>query len=69
MPALDDADLVIVHEWNDPALIASFLVLGLWPKPALDVVNPAITKTLQTVGIADPAPSTGAQATSEGSAK
>ncbi|WP_313715891.1 NADH-quinone oxidoreductase subunit M [Arsenicicoccus bolidensis] len=50
-------------------LIASFLVLGLWPKPALDVVNPAITKTLQTVGIADPAPSTGAQATSEGSAK
>ncbi|MCH8613831.1 NADH-quinone oxidoreductase subunit M [Arsenicicoccus dermatophilus] len=50
-------------------LVASFLVLGLWPRPALDVINPAITKTLQTVGIADPAPHAGAQATSEGSHK
>ncbi|AKT51236.1 NADH-quinone oxidoreductase subunit M [Arsenicicoccus sp. oral taxon 190] len=50
-------------------LIASFLVLGFWPRPALDAINPAITKTLQTVGVADPAPAAGAQATSEGSAK
>lgn len=37
-------------------IIASFLLLGFFPKPVLDLVNPAVTKTLQLVGASDPAP-------------
>ena len=37
-------------------LIAAFLVLGFYPKPALDLLNPAVAKTLQYVGVTDPAP-------------
>ncbi|NUT32241.1 MAG: NADH-quinone oxidoreductase subunit M [Hamadaea sp.] len=39
-------------------LIALLLVLGFYPKPVLDVINPAVTVTLQQdVGVQDPAPS------------
>jgi NADH-quinone oxidoreductase subunit M len=41
-------------------LIAAFLVLGFYPKPALDVLNPAVSKTLQYVGVTDPAPTSAA---------
>jgi len=37
-------------------LIALLLVLGVYPKPALDVINPAVTHTLDTIGQTDPAP-------------
>jgi NADH-quinone oxidoreductase subunit M len=38
-------------------LIALLLVLGFYPKPVLDVINPAVTHTLQTdLGVQDPAP-------------
>jgi NADH-quinone oxidoreductase subunit M len=38
-------------------LIALLLVLGFYPKPVLDVINPAVTHTLQTdLGVRDPAP-------------
>ncbi|GAB3071890.1 MULTISPECIES: NADH-quinone oxidoreductase subunit M [unclassified Phycicoccus] len=37
-------------------LIAAFIVLGFYPKPALDVLNPAVAKTLSYVGVTDPAP-------------
>ena len=37
-------------------LIALLLVLGVYPKPALDVINPAVTHTLTTIGQHDPAP-------------
>ena len=37
-------------------LIALLLVLGVYPKPALNVINPAVTHTLDTIGQADPAP-------------
>lgn len=37
-------------------LLALLLVLGIYPKPALDVINPAITHTLTTIGQHDPAP-------------
>ncbi|MGA8977646.1 MAG: NADH-quinone oxidoreductase subunit M [Pedococcus sp.] len=37
-------------------LIAAFLVLGFYPKPVLDVLNPAVAKTLSHVGVTDPAP-------------
>jgi NADH-quinone oxidoreductase subunit M len=31
-------------------------VLGVYPKPALDVINPAVNHTLTTIGQHDPAP-------------
>ncbi|XVX21057.1 NADH-quinone oxidoreductase subunit M [Actinomycetota bacterium] len=36
-------------------LIALLLFLGFFPKPALDMINPAVDKTLQIVGVSDPA--------------
>lgn len=38
-------------------LIALLLVLGIYPKPALDVINPAVQHTLTTIGQSDPVPS------------
>jgi NADH-quinone oxidoreductase subunit M len=37
-------------------LIALLLVLGVYPKPALDVINPAVNHTLTTIDQPDPAP-------------
>ena len=37
-------------------LIALMLVLGFYPKPVLDVIEPAVQATLQDVGAQDPAP-------------
>jgi len=37
-------------------LIALILVLGFYPKPVLDVINPAVQKTLENVGRTDPGP-------------
>ncbi|WP_197040194.1 NADH-quinone oxidoreductase subunit M [Mycobacterium sp. URHB0044] len=37
-------------------LVALLLVLGVYPKPALDVINPAVSHTLTTIGQHDPAP-------------
>nr|WP_313777063.1 NADH-quinone oxidoreductase subunit M [Mycobacterium sp.] len=45
-------------------LIALLLVLGVYPKPALDVINPAVTHTMTTIDVQDPVP-----ATAEGPAK
>jgi len=38
-------------------LIALLLLLGFYPKPVLDVINPAIAATMHDVGKTDPAPS------------
>ena len=60
-----------VRDWNMreklviAPLIAALLVLGFYPKPALDLLNPAVSKTLSFVGVSDPAPTTAA----DGSAK
>ena len=48
-------------------LIAAFLVLGFYPKPVLDVLDPAVAVTLKHVGVSDPAPSV--PTTANGSAK
>ena len=37
-------------------LLALVIALGFFPKPLLDVVNPAVGHTLQEVGLTDPAP-------------
>jgi NADH-quinone oxidoreductase subunit M len=51
-------------------LIALLLVLGVYPKPVLDLINPAVENTMTTIGQHDPAPSvppgTGVPRTAEG---
>jgi NADH-quinone oxidoreductase subunit M len=37
-------------------LIALLLVLGIYPKPVLDIINPAVGNTMATIGQHDPAP-------------
>jgi NADH-quinone oxidoreductase subunit M len=37
-------------------LIALLLVLGIYPRIALDVINPAVAHTLSTMHQSDPAP-------------
>jgi NADH-quinone oxidoreductase subunit M len=37
-------------------LIALLLVLGIYPKPMLDIINPAVGNTMATIGAHDPAP-------------
>lgn len=37
-------------------LLAALVFLGLYPKPVLDLVNPAVSQTLSTIGKQDPAP-------------
>jgi NADH-quinone oxidoreductase subunit M len=43
-------------------LLLLMLVLGFYPKPVPDVINPAVTATLQDVGAHDPAPTKAAPA-------
>ncbi|GLY27624.1 NADH-quinone oxidoreductase subunit M [Kineosporia sp. NBRC 101731] len=37
-------------------LVVVILFLGVYPKPVLDVINPAISTTMQQVGVTDPEP-------------
>jgi NADH-quinone oxidoreductase subunit M len=37
-------------------LIALILLLGFYPKPVIDVINPAVKATLTQIGTSDPAP-------------
>ncbi|HEX8931082.1 MAG TPA: NADH-quinone oxidoreductase subunit M, partial [Actinomycetota bacterium] len=47
-------------------LLALILFLGVYPKPVLDVINPAVTRTMQDAGQTDPTPSHPATAQSGG---
>ena len=51
LPDLVPRELVVVAP-----LIALLLVLGVYPKPALDVINPAVSHTLTTIDQPDPTP-------------
>ncbi|MEO5609554.1 MAG: NADH-quinone oxidoreductase subunit M [Ornithinibacter sp.] len=51
-------DLSARERWVVAPIIASFVVLGFFPKPVLDLVNPAVDRTLQFVGVTDPAATT-----------
>ncbi|MGH3341664.1 MAG: NADH-quinone oxidoreductase subunit M, partial [Carbonactinosporaceae bacterium] len=42
--------------WAVAPLIALIVALGVYPKPALDVINPAVDRTLKSVQQQDPAP-------------
>ncbi|MGH3746566.1 MAG: complex I subunit 4 family protein, partial [Micromonosporaceae bacterium] len=37
-------------------LVALILLLGFYPKPVIEVINPAVQATLSDVGVTDPAP-------------
>ncbi|NBU30231.1 MAG: NADH-quinone oxidoreductase subunit M [Actinobacteria bacterium] len=42
--------------WAISPLVAALLVFGFFPKPVLDVVNPAIARVMQQIGAVDPQP-------------
>jgi NADH-quinone oxidoreductase subunit M len=50
-------------------LIAIIVALGFFPKPLLDVINPAVDHTLQQVQVSDPKPTIPVTATLEGTSK
>ena len=47
-------------------LMVLILFLGVYPKPVIDVINPAVTRTMQDAGQTDPAPTVPAGADSGG---
>ena len=63
-------DLNVREAWVVAPLIAVIIALGFYPKPLLDVINPAVTRTMHQVGVTDPRPHTPAPGTSaEGTSK
>jgi NADH-quinone oxidoreductase subunit M len=42
-------------------LILLIIVLGVFPKPMLSVIEPAVQTTMQRVGVSDPAPKVSAE--------
>lgn len=54
LPALGRfADVTLVERWAVVPLIALMLVLGFWPRPALDLVRPSAVTSVQQVGAQD----------------
>ena len=53
---VDMPDLKARELWAVGPLIALILVLGVYPKPVLDIINPAVQQTLVTVHSTNPAP-------------
>jgi NADH-quinone oxidoreductase subunit M len=49
-------DLTGREAWAVAPLLALILVLGVYPKPVLDVINPAVARTMQDAGQTDPQP-------------
>ncbi|MGA8112917.1 MAG: NADH-quinone oxidoreductase subunit M [Actinocatenispora sp.] len=50
-------DLTGREKWVVAPLILLILVLGVYPKPVIDVINPAVTATMHDIGKTDPVPS------------
>jgi len=50
-------------------LMVLLVGLGFFPKPLLDVINPAVSSTLNQVGQTDPPPTVPVAGTLEGTAK
>ena len=47
-------------------LLVLLVVLGFFPRPLTSIINPAVTDTLQQVGVKDPAPAVPPQAAGHG---
>ncbi|WP_422744900.1 NADH-quinone oxidoreductase subunit M [Micromonospora sp. WMMD754] len=52
-------DLTLREKVVVAPLIALIVLLGFYPKPVTDVINPAVRATMQDVGKSDPAPEVG----------
>jgi len=59
-------DLSTREAWVVAPLIAVIVVLGFFPKPVLDAINPAVTRTMQQVHMIDPAPTVAGIPAAEG---
>ncbi|MCI0687248.1 MAG: NADH-quinone oxidoreductase subunit M [Sporichthyaceae bacterium] len=60
------SDLNRREVWAVVPLLAVIVALGVYPKPVLDVINPAVTRTLEHVEVTDPAPTVNTSASTEG---
>jgi NADH-quinone oxidoreductase subunit M len=49
-------DLTGREKWVVVPLLAVILGLGFYPRPLLDVINPAVERTMQQIGATDPKP-------------
>jgi NADH-quinone oxidoreductase subunit M len=49
-------DLTTREAWVIAPVVALILVLGIYPKPVIDVINPAVQATLTDIGATDPEP-------------
>jgi len=49
-------DLNAREAWVVAPVLAIIIGLGFFPKPVLDVINPAVDRTMQQVGVSDPRP-------------
>ncbi|MCM0676032.1 NADH-quinone oxidoreductase subunit M [Micromonospora phytophila] len=63
-PALSEVegmrrDLTLREKVVVAPLIALIVLLGFYPKPVTDVINPAVQATMQDIGSTDPAPTSG----------
>ncbi len=53
-------DLRAREKWVVAPLIAAIIGLGVYPKPLLDVITPAVDRTMGAVGMSDPKPTAAA---------
>jgi NADH-quinone oxidoreductase subunit M len=53
------ADLRLREVLAVAPLLALMIFLGFYPKPLLEVINPAVVATMQDAGVTDPAPTSG----------
>ena len=56
-------DMSAREMWVIAPVLGLVIALGVYPKPILDVITPAVNATMVDVGVTDPAP------TAEGGAK
>jgi NADH-quinone oxidoreductase subunit M len=63
-------DMDAREAWVVAPLVAVIVALGFFPKPVLDVLNPAVGRTMQQTSSQDPAPTVpGVQPAAEGTTK
>ena len=55
IPAMQ-RDITTREKWVVAPLVLLLVLLGFYPQPVLDVINPAVQATLQNVGTTDPVP-------------
>jgi NADH-quinone oxidoreductase subunit M len=51
-------DLNVREAWVVAPVLAIIIGLGFYPQVLLDVINPAVARTMQQVGVTDPKPIT-----------